>query len=142
MVESITDVQSVDWVTKAGAGGKAVDISESDATDEPAQELNTPENKPVNQEAQPNEPISLESGAVVSILESSRLPVAARERLTTKAWKDAKELQMAIDGEIAYIKELTHSGEPTGLGASSKRTVDLKEIDRRKDELIKKTFGG
>lgn len=142
MVEAITDVQSVDWVTKAGAGGAAVGISESDANTEPTQESEAPDNQPVNQEGQPNEPASLEPGAVVTILESSRLPAAARERLTSKAWKDTNELQTAIDGEIAYIKELTHSGEPSGLGASSKKPIDIKEIDRRKDELVKKALGG
>jgi len=146
VVEAITDVQSVDWVTKAGAGGAAVDIEESAAEPtEPAQveeTIPTPEVEPVNQETQPTEPVNLESGAVVSILESSRLPQAARVRFTDKAWKDANELNAAIEQEIAYIKELTHSGEVTGLGASSRRKVDLTEIDKRKDEAVRKILGG
>jgi len=146
VVESITDVQSVDWVTKAGAGGAAVGIEESDAEPtEPAQveeTIPTPEIEPVKQEEQPTEPMNLESGAVVSILESSRLPQAARVRFADKAWQNANELNAAIEQEIAYIKELTHSGEVTGLGASSRRKVDLAEIDKRKDEAVRKILGG
>lgn len=147
VVEAITDVQSVDWVTKAGAGGAAVGIEENDAEPtEPVQEEGlpplTPETEPVKQEEQPTEPISLESGAVVSILESSRLPQAARARLTDKAWQNANELTQAIEQEIAYIKELTHSGEVTGLGASSRRKVDLAEVEKRKDEAVRKILGG
>ena len=38
VVESITDVQSVDWVTRAGAGGGALSIAETASTSIPTQE--------------------------------------------------------------------------------------------------------
>lgn len=35
LVERITDVSSVDWVTRAGAGGQAIELAENDAQPEP-----------------------------------------------------------------------------------------------------------
>jgi hypothetical protein len=34
LVERITDVSSVDWVTRAGAGGQAIELAENDAPPE------------------------------------------------------------------------------------------------------------
>jgi hypothetical protein len=140
IIESITDVSSVDWVTRAGAGGMALDIEESAAT--PAQDT-SPEKPPVEtKETQPiSEPI-LESGAAGAILEASRLPAASRARLSSRKWRDANELTAAVEQEIMYVKELTGSGKPTLLGETKRPVVDDAEIDRRKNELIRKATGG
>jgi hypothetical protein len=151
-IEAITRVESVDWVTRAGAGGRAIALAESeigtemkpkekqeiqDTQDEPVvesevvvvQESETPEEPteqpvetepatPVETEPEPT-PILMEAGAVRVTLDKSGLPAKAIERLAVLAYADQAALDAAIASEKAYIKEITGSGRPIGLGGSA-----------------------
>ncbi len=156
-IESITKVDSVDWVTRAGAGGQALTIAESEegmgdtpqttqgaatvpvetppvTTPAPVTETAAPVAPP----AAPPAPVKLAESAVRSTLEKSRLPKASQERLALAEYADAAALETAVAAEIAYVKELTASGKPFLMGESTApETTKLSEADLQKrfDEI-------
>jgi hypothetical protein len=135
LVESITDAESVDWVTRAGAGGHALDIAESQTNEEGAtmaDENKTVEETPdivaadtpapvaevAEQPAPAPEPTRLSEADVATLLEAEkRLPVASRARLAESNYTDGEAVKTAITAELAYLKDVTGSGQPYGLGA-------------------------
>lgn len=153
IVEAITEVSSVDWVTKAGAGGKVLNLAETEmppdakpepvADPEPVQEAQKVTIQ--EQEIQPVEPEKLmEDGQIKAILAASRLPVVSQERLLQNMFRDPSELKAAIAKEMGYIKSVSGSGRPFGLSESDAPTpkpVDFAEINRRKDEVNQKHLG-
>jgi len=149
IVESIDAVSSVDWVTRAGAGGKALGLVESQngATinegDNEHMSINEHDvHEQVNQETQPNEPTpKMEAGEVEKVLQASRLPEPSRVRLAESEYADANELNGAIAKESEYIKELTGSGLPFGMTDAKKplpATTDLAEVEKKKNEVARK----
>lgn len=139
IVESITDVQSVDWVTKAGAGGHALNLVESDQgaspmpdeitanaqtpvtpTPAPVAEATPPatENQPLRETQAPAqkppepEPTFLAEADVIAAFAERKLPAAVRLRLMSGKYLSADALNEAIESEIAYLKEATQSGKP------------------------------
>lgn len=139
LVESITDAESVDWVTRAGAGGHALDIAESDKNPLPeganmADEKETVEVQPTQPEAEtvapvaeaaetpalPAEPTRLSEVEVSGLLEAEkRLPPVSRVRLAESTYTDSEAVKAAITKELAYLKEALGSGQPFGLGKVS-----------------------
>ena len=164
LVESITDAESVDWVTRAGAGGHALDIAESQNSeiegahmaDEqnnvevPTTTVENPVTAPVAeveaQPAPPAEPTRLSEAEVSTLLEAEkRLPAASRVRLAESTYTDGEAVKTAITKELAYLKEALGSGEPFGLGASlpapKKTPEEIKEavnagIDRANNKYL------
>jgi hypothetical protein len=145
-VESITEVSSVDWVTRAGAGGKALSLAENGGNME--QEKNqagettkTQENAPAPEPVKITEaaPAVLAAAEAVKLLTEANLPEPARVRLEGMTWKDAKELQEAVAKEREYIKQLTGSGRPFGMAESAPKPENTAElVEKRKDEVISK----
>lgn len=155
-VTAINEVWAVDWVTKAGAGGHALNILEGDVNtmldeeqtveeveeatavlreaEEEAQEENVEEAATV--------PALLESTEVAHILAESSLPDTARNRLAFANYVSAEEVQAAIAAEIDYIKSVTNSGKPptaVGTGRTPQRT--LEEVNAEKDKANQKWLG-
>ncbi len=135
IIESITDAESVDWVTRAGAGGHALEIAEAQKTNqEGANMADEKENVEVTQTEQvqleiapvveaeqpaPAEPTRLSEVEVSTLLEAEkRLPAASRVRLAESTYTDGDAVQTAITKELEYLKEALGSGQPFGLGAS------------------------
>jgi len=91
--------------------------------------------------AAPVLPVVLPVERVSEILTGTRLPKPAQARLSAQAWADETALAEAVENEIAYLKEITGSGKPFGLGESAAaqparmsetdRLSALDEIDRR-----------
>jgi len=151
IVESIDEAVSVDWVTRAGAGGQARDVLQENEQEE-AQPMQ--DNKP--DQAQPDEtqveevdieetdieetdvtePTFLSEQEVADFLDKRRLPAVVRERLGAGQYQDETGLQEAIDEEVAYVKQLTRSGQPFGQGEStasppkSFEEVEQQSLDR------------
>jgi hypothetical protein len=137
LVESITDAESVDWVTRAGAGGHALEIAESQTNVEGAtmaDENTNVEVTPVEvaadtlapvaevaeQPAPAPEPTRLSEAEVATLLEAEkRLPAASRVRLAESNYINGEAVQTAITAELVYLKEAIGSGQPFGLGAAS-----------------------
>lgn len=176
MVEELTEVLSVDWVTRAGAGGKALNLSETDAQPETETETETqpeqeqaPENQsePENQTqgaseengtesvqetpdganqdtemgAQENEPVAVSLERVQELLAETRLPEPAKAKLVKLSFQTEDAVKEAVQSEIAYLKEITASGKPFAMGetaAPKTQTVDMAEVERRKDAVNKK----
>ncbi len=130
-VLQIIEGESVDWVTKAGAGGSAVSVAESD--------------KPVEQERvgaaseveEASEIVFLSESAVNDILKASRLPKAAWNRIKGP-FRDEAEVRAAIEAEIAYIMEVTGSGKPVTLRRAE--TLIRRPIAERLREVNRKYF--
>lgn len=163
LVEQITGVSSVDWVTKAGAGGRAVGLSESNTGGEQSMDETQKEKQEevvqeavtetvesdspvadsvVIHESEPEpEPIPLTPETVSAFLSATRLPTISRERLSRQVFYTESALAEAVEEETEYIKEVAKSGEPFGLSenhANSKKAVDLAEVERLKDAVNRK----
>lgn len=160
IVEAITDAQSVDWVTRAGAGGQALAImSEAQGSaDAPRTEPDTviggndmvedikqepaPTEEPVQlatvvAEAEPQpEPVveRLSEADVTAILAEAQANEAIKERLAHGEYKDADALKAAVAAEVEYVKKATGAGRVTDMGegaAAKPKTVTLAEVEDR-----------
>lgn len=165
LVESIDTVSSVDWVVRAGAGGKALGLTENQPEnmrnfteseqktvdnqtenaimEEKEKDMKEQEEVVTNEEIQPNEQSEfMEIGEVEKILLDEKLPDVVRAHLMEKSYHNANELQDAITKEREYIKKLTGSGLPFGFNSSSPMSendrVTLAESEKTK--ITKKYF--
>jgi len=135
IVEAITSATSVDWVTKAGAGGHAIALAESGGDDmSEEQQTITREQEEGTEEAtlsegQQQEVTYLAESEVKAALEASRLPQQAQGRLAEGQYLDAEALKAAIKAERAYIKELTGSGKPFAQGDTAPADATMSEAD-------------
>jgi len=136
IVEAITSAMSVDWVTKAGAGGHAIALAESAGGEQMAEEEQTTaqETEEESQEAtltedggEEEEITYLAESDVKEMLEASRLPPQAQERLAEGQYLDADALKAAVEQERAYIKELTGSGKPFAQGETAPPDAQMSE---------------
>lgn len=116
IVEGITAAHSVDWVTKAGAGGRALRIAESD---------------------KPSSPTLLPDTEVKEIVGQSRLPLAAKNRLICGGYTSKEKLSESIAAEVAYLKEVTGSGQPVnGFNTPAQGpSVSLAEVQKAQDAI-------
>jgi len=150
IVEAITSAESVDWVTRAGAGGRALSLAESESggesmdeekTDAIAEQESEPTEEPLEEvtlqeqqepEEQPPAPARLEPEKVQQMVEATNLPDAAKTKLSEAEYADEEAVNAAVAGEVAYIKEVTGSGKPFAQGAGSapeKRPRTAEESD-------------
>lgn len=168
IVESITAAQSVDFVTKAGAGGGAINIAESAAPtpvrhahgSDPTQgvtsmppETTQPTTTSASITAQPPvttapatppvaAPAPLAEADVRTALAATTLPAPSQKRLTEQAYPDRAALDTAVVAEIAYLKEVTGSGKPVmPASASGDKPATLAETNKRVDQTLDHFFG-
>ncbi|MBU0846854.1 hypothetical protein KKH23_06645, partial [Patescibacteria group bacterium] len=144
IVEALTKISSVDWVTKAGAGGKALAIAESERDMDNKDQKVTEEVAPIEETPQV---VALVLGAVpvLKALLTSGLPQAAQERLAEGGYADEDALKAAIDAEKAYLDAArpTGGGRPFGMsGTSPKLKEDEKPLAERESAIVKKYTGG
>jgi hypothetical protein len=135
VVESITDAEGVDWVTRAGAGGKALDIAESEPNTKPEgvnmtdkekviEVVTTPEPSPVAPVVEaanpaPAEPTRLSETEVSALLEAEkRLPAASRARLAKGQYENGEAVTAAITDKLLELKDALGSGQPFAMGAA------------------------
>jgi hypothetical protein len=164
IVESIIDAESVDWVTRAGAGGKALNIAEGEPTitnegvnmtdqGQIVAETTSPVTPaaPVVEVATPAPaavPTRLSELEVTALLEAEkRLPVVSRVRLAEGQYVTADAVKAATVKELAYLKELYGSGQPFALGAAPSApaksiTEKLAEANQALDAVNKKYLHG
>jgi hypothetical protein len=158
IVETIAEGGSVDWVTRAGAGGRALRLAE---TDESVKETDMPEETTIPAEEEleapaevqeklevesaetevPAEPVSLSESEVQEALDESKLPDISRERLKVAEYANTDALEEAITAERDYVVALTGAGRPVGQDVQDppRKTgmtedeykASLDEIDKR-----------
>jgi len=143
-VETIASGASVDWVTRAGAGGHALRLAENSNEEggdmPPETKVEEKDQKPVEEpKVEPQEeprdqikegaepaqvpaaePVRLSETEVVEALQASNLPDASRKRLAVGEYETAEQLQTAITGEAEYVAQLTGAGKPIGQHAQDR----------------------
>lgn len=129
IVEEITSVKSVDWVSQAGAGGRALDIGES-------LEEGDPDPKPKVE--------FLGKARVEEILEAAKLPKVSQERLAESQYLDEEAVGQAVQSEREYLRKATGSGKPFGQGSTATpdtvapNAEQLAEVELRKQRVAEK----
>lgn len=129
IVEAITSATSVDWVTKAGAGGRAINLAEKDKGGNTMPNVG---NGHTEGGTQTQEPAALPEKKVEEILSESRLPEVSQKRLAESGpYADENALNSAILTERTYVKKVTGSGRPFAQGGSQTRTQgeEMSEAD-------------
>lgn len=137
IVEAITNGRYLELVSKAGAGGRALNLAEvepggSDMTE--------------SQEVAPVEEVEIEeAGAdvlddkvVKEALGKTNLPEFVKTTLAERKYPSDSELQAAIDEAVAEVKKLTGSGQVTELGVT--RAVEPELSLEEREERRKKAF--
>lgn len=164
-VEAITNVSSVDWVTKAGAGGAAVSLMEGkleedkeksmdenvletqeegleeEQTEEEIEEVEIQEQEP---EDKPDELLAVQK--VRELLAETKLPSYAQTRLAfTGRFVTEDEVKEAAEAELEYIKEVTRSGKPFGMSKAPEKkqeNVDrFAEAEAAKNKQVREFMG-
>jgi hypothetical protein len=143
VIESITKVHSVDLVSRAGAGGHAIALTESEGIMDPKQdELEQPAEEQEIEEAQPEvveiresedageePPASLSAESVTAILAESELDAKARKWLEGREYRDEAEVKAAVAEMEAFIAEIApHAGEPFALGETAAPVADVPKV--------------
>jgi len=82
------------------------------------------------EEAPDPTPESLPTERVRELVEATNLPDAARTRLLAAEYGEEASLQEAIQAEVTYIKEITHSGQPFAQGRSTTQPEPVTEETR------------
>jgi hypothetical protein len=147
IVEAITKGQSVDWVTKAGAGGHAVSLAESDtggvkmekeqiekllSESDLSQDVQERlagaeyEDEEAVKEAilkekaqQEKAPQKLAEADVEKAVDATKLPDFAKAALKARGYADEAELKEAVEAAVKEVAKLTGSGQPFGQGGSA-----------------------
>lgn len=112
-------------------------VEETAATTETA---TTPESVAEAGEAT-TQPTRLSEEQVQELLAKSKLPEASKERLCEGEYQDEAKLQEAVTKEIAYVKKITGSGQPFGLGdtkAPQAEKLSEADIESRKQGVMKR----
>jgi len=153
IVQEITDSQSVDWVTRAGAGGHALQLAELAA--EPEQEPE-PEVGPVALDEIEAQPVTLSEdnategviqplplAEVITELGKTNLPAASVAGLASGQYVDLSEVGAAVTAEVARLKA-AGSGQPLGMAATPTlpKVKNLQEIQAELSKVNRKWTGG
>lgn len=161
VVEAITSATALELVSKAGAGGHAKNLVESEAGgDEMGEEQEVPkdgeETEPKPTEEQPKEeptketpeqPAEVPAEEVEKALAEAKLPEGLRKWVAKGTYKTGDELKAAIAEAQADAKKLTGSGAVFGMGLSQPVIPETKELDEALAEVdaqyhVKPLFGG
>lgn len=159
IVEAITSAASVDLVTKAGAGGQALAIQESDLEDETGGEIMPEEIEETTEEAEEQtleeaddqpaeteqeteevEPVAVLVERVRELLAESGLPEEAQGMLIARPYENEEQVTAAIAEMRDFIKRVSGSGQPFGLG-ETQPTQDQpptpEQLEERKAERFR-----
>jgi hypothetical protein len=142
IVTRIAEAQSVDWVTRAGAGGHALQLTEAAAEPEP-EEAQAEEVQPLDESAphpvtlsedKPQEVIQpLALAEVVKALGETNLPASSVAQLASAPYVSVSEVKAAVAVEVARLKA-AGSGRPLGI-ASAPPPVKPKSLSELQAEL-------
>jgi len=141
VTEILADDAGIDWVTRAGAGGHALPLSEAD---EAAEEDDMPkdekkkvaktEEKDLHEddedaqddvdegtppeETKESDPQPLTEARVTEILAGTDLSELAREMLARSTYDSEEALDVAVKGLREIVKTAARSGQPFGMGGT------------------------
>jgi len=161
LIEAIADISSVDWVTRAGAGGHAVSLAEnenggstmkdeknvneanSETSDIPIEE----QEEQKQEDKSPEEPQKLGEDDVRLMIDNSKLPKTMQDRLKLAEYADEDALKEAIQLEENYIAEITaiaSSGQVFGMSENKQvdHTMSAAETEANMDKVNARFIGG
>lgn len=167
LVEAIERALRVDWVTRAGAGGRALRISESEADmkkEKPKGDEEELEEKVLTEEngdpekdagtegdagtpaaaAETSEPV-LSEADVDAYLQETRLPAEIAEWVKEGEYKDLVTLKAAVEKARTRLAAVTKAGQVFGQGSDGagqevSSAEKLKERSEKMDEIDRR-FG-
>jgi hypothetical protein len=142
IVESITRGRYLELVSKAGAGGKALNLAESNPGGETVDDKDKTDAAPVEEveieeadvNAKPERPDRLELGVITEALAKTNLPEFVKRALVVREYESDSTLQKAIAEATAEVKKLSGSGQVTDLGESAptqEPELSLEEREKR-----------
>ena len=133
VVEAIKTVRSVDWVTKAGAGGRALEIIESeDGGESMDEEVVETMLGPGAEDTPPVEDVVVADGevqemliaeAVAEAVDEASLPDVFKDALKASEYADETVLAEAIKKAVEGYKAAVGSGKPFGQGQPKKKAI-------------------
>ena len=137
VVESIDTVSSVDWVTKAGAGGRALEIVENEEDGGQVAMSESVVEEAAVVEVEPSDGGEAEAASVVEVevegdahtaplaeaavaetVDKTSLPATFKAALKVREYEDETSLAEAVEQAIADYTAATGSGKPFGQGAN------------------------
>jgi hypothetical protein len=129
-------VHSVDWVTKAGAGGRAVGLVESaaEAEEEPVTEGEL-EAVAIKERAKP-----LERETVRTVLREAGLPGELVEALSIGEYESEEQVRQAVAAAKRAMKA-AGSGRVRGLGETVPVPTNNPEAIREREQAILEKYG-
>lgn len=156
IIESFVKTGDVDWVTKAGAGGRALAIAESEAADmadkeeqlreDAAEEVVKIEEGGAEEAGETQEAAKPPCASdVLKALLASDLPRPAQLRVAEGDYQTAEELAAAIEAEGEYVRSLGQQsgGKPKGLTRAKVAEKDEKPLaERERAAMAKYGVGG
>jgi len=145
IVQEIQEGRAVDWVSRAGAGGHALDISESDDIDNGGETVDEKEKEVIEESAEPAAEVDIQEGdkgeqpqeetedtttqeaalsqeTVGTLLSESGLGQRAQDLLIDKTYQTEEEVSLAVQEMKALIKQATGAGKPFEESAAPKGT--------------------
>lgn len=158
LVESITQVQAVDWVTRAGARGRALAISESEEGTmteeeklekkrlEEAEAATFEEDDQETQAPDADTPTFLSEADVTALIPDD-LPDETRARILGRQYSDDLSAREAVTAEVNYLMAVSNSGKPLMGGNSQTAPVvpvsELAEAQGKQQAAVnQKWLGG
>ena len=149
VVQNITEARFVDWVTRAGAGGHALQLAENepvteDDEDAPEEITEGGDPKTVLLSEDNEEPQPLTALEVVAVIgeKSPHLAASSVATLLESEYTALTDVNTALDAEIARLKE-SGSGQPFALGAlKEKRPISQAEITASLNQVNQHWLGG
>jgi hypothetical protein len=159
LIEAITDIASVDWVTRAGAGGHVVGLAENEVNMSNAKEPIVTEDAAKTSEVttvvnnvtiveqadkSTEEPAIMSEVEVRRVLDNEKLPTQAIKRLAVAQYATEEALKSAIQAERDYIAEIAQSGKVFGMSETHKqpaKTLTMKEREALIDKANAKHLG-
>ena len=80
---------------------------------------------------EPTAPDPLPKEKVAERLGGTNLPKASKARLSEAEYADEDALENAVKAEIAYVKQITKSGEPFGMSGGPREFRPLTEEEKQ-----------
>jgi len=148
LVEDIMDIKSVDWVPRAGAGGRVLNLVEMEGSamtetvtevekDKEGQKTETVIEAIHEQE----KPQALDSAAVLPILMEAGLPNKTVARLANRQYFKVEDVQAAVAEVKEVLAEIQEAGRPRNMGDSTevpKPTKKPAEVAEAERDILRK----
>lgn len=143
IVSSITEARFVDWVTRAGAGGHALQLAELEPEEDGVEtQESEPEPQQVTLSEQNDDAVNtLALSEVVAELGKTNLPAASVAALASAEYHELSEVQSAAIAEVARLKA-AGGGQPIGAPREPERKVKSRQEIKQELQAVNRKYTG